>query len=65
MQGGDAWRSSTALTEQIRQIRSECNQHFPLNDAEIHDMFATLQKRLESIYSAEVAALTILKASMA
>jgi hypothetical protein len=65
MQGGEAWRSTAALTEQIRQIRSACNQQFPLDDAQISDLFAALQGRLENIYSAEVAALAALKAAMA
>jgi hypothetical protein len=56
LQGGEAWRSTQPLTEELRAIRSECNLHFPLNDQEIAALFAALQTRLQALYGAEVEA---------
>lgn len=64
LKGGDAWRDTVSLTEQLRALRSECNLNFPLNDQGISDLFGTLQSRLQSIYQAEVEAVKALKASM-
>jgi hypothetical protein len=61
--GGDAWRTTQPLTEQLRVIRSECNLNFPLNDQEISALFAALQSRLQAIYAAEVRAVNALKSS--
>jgi hypothetical protein len=60
-QGGDAWRTTEPLTQQLRAHRSEGNLNLPLNDAQVADLFAALQSRLNSIYAAEVAALDALR----
>lgn len=63
LKGGEAWRTTQPLTEELRVIRSECNLNFPLNDQEISALFSTLQTRLQAIYQAEVEALKSLKDS--
>jgi hypothetical protein len=60
-QGGDAWRTTEGLTQQLRAHRSEGNLNLPLSDGEVGVLFAALQSRLNSIYGAEVAALGVLK----
>jgi hypothetical protein len=60
-QGGDAWRTTEALTQQLRAHRSEGNLHLPLSDAEVTDLFAALQSRLSGIYVAEVTARDVLR----
>jgi hypothetical protein len=61
--GGEAWRTTQPLTEELRVIRSGCNLIFPLNDQEISALFSTLQTRLQAIYQAEVEAIKSLKDS--
>jgi hypothetical protein len=51
--GGDAWRATGDLTARIGAIRSACNLDFPLNDAEVTDLFADLQARLRAIHASE------------
>jgi hypothetical protein len=63
MAGGDAWRATDALTEELRGIASECDQDFPLDDRQISELFAGIRGRLETIYDAEVEALQSLKAA--
>jgi hypothetical protein len=63
LKGGEAWRTTQPLTEELRVIRSECNLNFPLNDQEISALFSTLQTRLQAIYQAEVEAIKSLKDS--
>ncbi|MFN8469734.1 MAG: BtrH N-terminal domain-containing protein [Caldilineaceae bacterium] len=62
--GGEAWRTTQPLTEELRSIRSACNLDFPLDDQEIADLFAALQTRLQAIYQAEVAAVQALNAAL-
>lgn len=64
MQGGDAWRDTQALSDQLRNLRTENNLNFPLSDSEISELFSTLQKRLQSIYHSEIKALNILKTAI-
>lgn len=63
MQGGEAWRNTQAITEQLRHISTEYNLEFPLED--IVGLFTALQDRLLSIYEAEVQALAALKSVLA
>lgn len=63
LQGGEAWRTTQPLTDELRVIRSECNLNFPLDDQEIAALFSTLQTRLQAIYQAEVEAVKSLKDS--
>lgn len=63
LKGGESWRTTQPLTEQLRVIRSECNLNFPLNDQEISALFSTLQIRLQSLYQSEVEAIKSLKDS--
>jgi hypothetical protein len=60
-QGGDAWRATQAMSEELRALRTEGNLNFPLNDEEVAGLFATLQMRLQAIYQAEVEALEALR----
>lgn len=60
LQGGDAWRATQPLTEEIRALRSECNLNFPLNDQDIAALFSALQTRIQAIYQAEVEAIKAL-----
>jgi hypothetical protein len=62
-QGGEAWRTTHPLVEELRVIRSECNQNFPLNDQEISALFSALQTRLQAIYQAEIEAVKSLRDS--
>jgi hypothetical protein len=61
LMGGEAWRTTQPLTEQLRAIRSECNLNFPLDDQEIAALFAALQNRVQTIYQAEGEAIKSLK----
>jgi hypothetical protein len=61
LKGGEAWRTTQPLTDELRGIRSECNLNFPLNDSEISTLFAALQTRIQAIYQAEVEAIKSLK----
>lgn len=63
LQGGEAWRTTQPLTEELRALRSECNLRFPLDDQEIAALFSTLQTRLQAIYQAEVEAVKALQGS--
>jgi hypothetical protein len=63
LQGGEAWRTTQPLTEELRVIRSECNLNFPLADQQTSELFSTLQTRLQTIYQAEVEAIKSLKDS--
>lgn len=56
LKGGEAWRTTQPLTDELRVIRSECNLNFPLDDQEISALFSSLQARLQAIYQAEVEA---------
>jgi hypothetical protein len=64
MQGGEAWRGSTAQTEKLRELSARLNVDFPLDDTGITRLFADLQAHLLGIYEAEVAALAALKAAV-
>jgi hypothetical protein len=59
--GGDAWRTTEPLTQALRAHRTEGNLNLPLSEAQVGELFAALQSRLNSIYAAEVAALGTLK----
>jgi hypothetical protein len=63
LKGGEAWRTTQPLTEELRALRSACNLNFPLDDQAIAALFSTLQTRLQAIYQAEVEAIKSLKAS--
>ncbi|MDX2160405.1 MAG: DUF4872 domain-containing protein [bacterium] len=45
-------------------LRQRANAAFPLDDSAVRDLFADMQARLETVYSAEVTALETLKASL-
>lgn len=64
LRGGDAWRDTRPLTEQLGALRTECNLNFPLGDEEVAALLATLQTRLNAIYRAEVEARESLKGQM-
>lgn len=64
LRGGDAWRDTHHLSEQLRALRTEGNLNFPLGDEEVIALFATLQTRLNAIYQAEVEALESLRGQM-
>jgi hypothetical protein len=63
LQGGEAWRATQPLTDELRALRSECNLNFPLGDQDIAALFSTLQARLQGIYQAELEAVSSLKDS--
>ena len=60
-QGGEAWRATEALTEELRGIGVECDRSFPLDDHDTSALFAALQDRLQAIYVDEVDAVESLK----
>lgn len=61
MQGGDAWQSTKPITGQLRQMSSQLNLAFPMDDAGIKNLFGAIQEHLMGIYEAEVKALAALK----
>jgi hypothetical protein len=61
MEGGDAWRNTQGITEQLRLTGTQYNLDFPMDEGQILDLFTRLQDRLLSIYEAETAALSTLK----
>lgn len=61
MQGGDAWQTTRPLTDQLRNMGSQLNLSFPLDDAGIKDLFGNMQTLIFGIYEAEVKALAALK----
>lgn len=63
LRGGEAWRNTEPLTEELREIGSQCDMSFPLNDQETSDLFSGVQARLQAIYRAEVEALESLRNS--
>jgi hypothetical protein len=64
MAGGDAWRATAPLTDELHAIGSECDRAFPLNDREVSELFQGLQTRLFAIHQAEVAAVESLRRSL-
>lgn len=64
MTGGEAWRTTETLTEELRAIGSDCDLSFPLDDQEISVLFSALQARLQAIYLAEVEAVESLKGTL-
>lgn len=64
MQGGDAWRATQPLTEELRAIGSACDLDFPLDDREVSDLLSGLQARLHAIHRAEVEAVESLHAGV-
>jgi uncharacterized protein DUF4872/butirosin biosynthesis protein H-like len=64
MTGGEAWRTTATLTEELRAISSDCDLSFPLDDQETSVLFSALQARLQAIYLAEVEAVESLKRSL-
>jgi hypothetical protein len=63
--GGDAWQSSRAVTETLRSMSSRNNVDFPMDDAGVDTLFATLQTRLLELYEAETSAHQALKDAIA
>jgi hypothetical protein len=61
MKGGEAWRDTQPITDELRAIRSACNLNLPMTDQEISRLFCTLQDRLQIIYRGEVEAINSLK----
>jgi hypothetical protein len=59
--GGDAWQSSRTATETLRSTSSRYNLDFPMDDAGVNTLFATLQTHLLELYEAEAAAHQALK----
>lgn len=64
LRGGDAWRDTQPLSEQLRALRTEGNLNFPLGDEEVTALLATLQTRLNAIHRAEGEALASLRGEM-
>ena len=60
-EGGKGVDKMQHLTEQLGALYAEHNRNFPMSDAEIDNLFATLGEELLNLYEAEVAALTALK----
>jgi hypothetical protein len=63
--GGEAWRTTVPLTEELRAIDAACDLDFPLDDQETSDLLSSLQERLQAIHLAEVDALESLEAGVA
>lgn len=64
MAGGDAWRATERLTDELDAIGSGCDRAFPLDDREVSDLFGGLRTRLIAIHQAEVAAVESLRQSV-
>lgn len=65
LQGGDTWRSTQPINEELAAIRSECDASFPLDDHQVSELFGRLQARLTTIHAAEVEAVGSLKDALA
>jgi hypothetical protein len=61
MQGGDAWQTTKPITDQLRNMGSQLNLAFPMDDAGIRSLFGTMQEHILGVYEAEVKALAALK----
>jgi hypothetical protein len=61
LKGGEAWRDTQSITDELRALRSAYNLNLPMTDQDISRLFATLQDRLQSIYRAEVDAIQSLR----
>lgn len=62
-QGDAAMSAMQPLTDQLDAMSEELNLDFPLNDAGIDALFATLSTKLGAIYEAEVAAVRQLQSA--
>jgi hypothetical protein len=54
-----------AVAEQLQTVAADVNEHFPLDDKEVQQLFAALQEHLWAIYQAENEALTTLREAVA
>jgi hypothetical protein len=61
LKGGDAWRETRTITDELRALRTTCNVEFPLDSDATHGLFAALQSRLNAIYQGELQALDALR----
>ena len=52
---------SAAPTGQLDQMQTELNADFPMTDADVNDLFATLREKLSAVYEGEVRALATLQ----
>ena len=57
------WEEMQPVSHRLEELDTELNTHFPLDDQGVHDLFATMQERLNVIYEAEVTALNALRAA--
>lgn len=63
--GGDAWQSTQEQTETLRAMSARYNLDFPMPDADVQALFATLQTQLMALYEAETTAHQALKDALA
>lgn len=52
------------VSQRMEALQNDQNRNFPLDDAAVNTLFATMQDRLEAIYDAENAALETLRAAI-
>jgi hypothetical protein len=65
LQGGEAWRGTQKLMQELREISTRCNLEFPLDDQGIMRLFTEMQEQLLSIYQGELQVLAALKSALA
>jgi hypothetical protein len=63
-QGNDGFDEVARLSQQLSDMEEELNSHFPMSDADMHALFAEMQRHLEGIYEAEQEAHLALKACL-
>jgi hypothetical protein len=61
LEGGERWRETQSITQELQNISTQCNLEFPIDDNGIVDLFKRLQDHLLSLYEQETKALTVLK----
>lgn len=64
VQGGDAWETTTPITDQLRKLSSILNTAFPLDEAGRRALFENLNDQLLAIYDNETKAVTALKEAL-
>ena len=55
------WDELEPVSHRLEELDTELNAHFPLGDQGVHDLFATMQTHLQTIYDTEVEALAVLR----
>ncbi|NJN55626.1 MAG: BtrH N-terminal domain-containing protein [Anaerolineae bacterium] len=63
-QGPDGQAEVASLSQQLTNLETELNSHFPISDEEMMALFADMQTHLNDIYQAELAALATLRACL-